>query len=197
MITYYQSYYWLVRLRYFATYTISLSPWTYPSSGRDSLAVVAVHLLKLCCSLCCSPEYLQHAFFILICKSRRRISCNMRYVIDSHRSIELRMERSPRFRVRPAQYWIIRSDCKMEHSPLPAAVHAWEQTCHCSYVIFTSNTDEIVIKNIAVICHYHFRRTFCYNFVNTDTCAKNMATYYCSFIIWAYGFLRGYIGWHS
>ena len=36
---------------------------------------------------------------------------------------------------------------------LPAAVHAWEQTCHfkqCSYVIFTSNTDEIVLK----YCNY-------------------------------------------
>ena len=83
---------------------------------------------------------------------------------------------------------------------LPAAVHVWERTCHfkhCSYVIFTSNTDEIVKKNIAVICHYHFRRTFCYDFVNTNTCVKNTATYYCSFIIWAYGFLQGYIGWHS
>ena len=37
-----------------------------PSSGRYSLAVVAVHLLYLCCSLCCDPEYLQHSFFALI-----------------------------------------------------------------------------------------------------------------------------------
>ena len=37
-----------------------------PSSGCYSLAVVAVHLLKLCCSLCCDPDYLQHAFFALI-----------------------------------------------------------------------------------------------------------------------------------
>ena len=37
-----------------------------PSSGRYSLAVVAVHLLKLCCSLCCDPDYLRHAFFALI-----------------------------------------------------------------------------------------------------------------------------------
>ena len=37
-----------------------------PSSGSYSLAVVAVHLLKLCCSLCCDPEYLQHAFFALV-----------------------------------------------------------------------------------------------------------------------------------
>ena len=32
---------------------------------------------------------------------------------------------------------------------LPAAVHVWERTCHfkhCSYVIFTSNMDEIVKK---------------------------------------------------
>ena len=33
-----------------------------------SRAVVAVHLLKLCSSLCWSPEYLQHAFIILISK---------------------------------------------------------------------------------------------------------------------------------
>ena len=27
-----------------------------------------MHLLKLCCRLCCSPEYLQHAFFVLLYK---------------------------------------------------------------------------------------------------------------------------------
>ena len=37
-----------------------------PRSGRYSLGVVAVHLLKLCCKLCCDPVYLQHAFFALI-----------------------------------------------------------------------------------------------------------------------------------
>ena len=52
------------RLQYFA-YTLSQSHRTYPSSGCYSLAVVAVHLLKLCCSLCCDPDYLQHAFFAL------------------------------------------------------------------------------------------------------------------------------------
>ena len=62
---------------------------------------------------------------------------------------------------------------------LPAALHAWERTCHfthCSYVIFASNTDEIrgvsIVNSIAVICHYHFRRTFRCDFVNTDTCVK-------------------------
>ena len=43
------------------------------------------------------------------------ISCYMPYVIDSPRSIEL--EKSPQFHVHPAQYWIIRPDCRMEHSP--------------------------------------------------------------------------------
>ena len=101
--------------------------------------------------------------------------CYMPYVIDSPRNIEL--EKLPRFRVPTAQYWIIRPDYKMEHSPhglfaLPAALPAWERTCHfkhCSYAILTSNTDEIrggsIVKNIAVICHYHFRRTFRYDFV--------------------------------
>ena len=128
--------------------------------------------------------------------------CYMPYVFDSPRSIEL--EKLPRFRVPPAQYWIIRPDYKMEHSPhglfaLSAALLAWERTCHfkhCSYAIFTSNTNEIrggsIVKNIAVICHYHFRRTFRCDFVNTDWCVKNTATYYCSFIIRAYGFLHGY-----
>ena len=59
------SYYWSTRLQYFA-YTLEQSHLTYPSSGCYSLAVVAVHLLKLCCSLCCDPDYLQHAFFALI-----------------------------------------------------------------------------------------------------------------------------------
>ena len=36
------------------------------SSGCYSLAVVAVHLLKLGCNLCCDPVYLQHAFLVLI-----------------------------------------------------------------------------------------------------------------------------------
>ena len=53
-----------------------------PSSGSYSLAVVAVHLLKLCCSLCCDPEYLQHAFFALIsalCCNRAAITIEVRY----------------------------------------------------------------------------------------------------------------------
>ena len=100
----------------------------------------------------------------------------------------------------PIVKWSTRPYCLFA---LPAALHAWERTCHCkhcSYVIFTSNTDDIrgvsIVRNIAVIYH-HFRRTFRYDFVNTDTCVKNTATYYCSFVIWAYGFLRVYIGWHS
>ena len=86
----------------------------------------------------------------------------------------------------------------------PAALHAWERTCrfkHCSYVILTSNTDGIrgvsIVKNIAAICHYNFRRTFRCDVANTDTCVKNPATYYFSFITCAYGFLQGYVGWHS
>ena len=47
---------------------------------------------------------------------------------------------------------------------------------HCSYVIFTSNMEGIrgisIVKNIAVICHYHFRQTFRCDFVNTDICVK-------------------------
>ena len=43
-------------------------------------------------------------------------------------------------------------------------------------MIFASNTDEIrgvsIVKYIAVICHYHFRRTFRCDFVNTDTCVN-------------------------
>ena len=59
------SYYWSTLLQYFA-YTLSQSHRTNPSSGCYSLAVVAVHLLKLCCSLCYDPDYLQHEFFALI-----------------------------------------------------------------------------------------------------------------------------------
>ena len=129
MITYDKAYYWLIRLRYFA-YTVSPSHWTYPNSGRFSLA-------------CCSPEYLQHSFFVLICKMLHAV-CD--WFASQHWAGDL-----PRFRVPPAQYWIIRPDYKMEHSPhslfaLPAALSGWERTCHfkhCSYAIFTSNTDEI------------------------------------------------------
>ena len=114
-------------------------------------------------------------------KSRRSISCYMPYVIDSPRSIEL--EKSPRFRIRPTQYGIIRQIVKWSTRPhglfaLPAALHARERTCHfkhCSYMIFTSNTDEI--RGVSIVkkyCSYmyHFRRTFRYDFVNTYTCVK-------------------------
>ena len=156
MITYCTSYYWLIRLRYFAAYTVSPSPWTYPSSGCCSLAVVAVYL-KLCCSLCCSPEYLQNAFFVLICKSRRRISsrvfpatCRMWLI----RLAALSWRDRPDFALAllstgsfaPIVKWSTRPHGLLA---LPAAVHVWERTCHlkhCSYVIFTSNTDEIVKK---------------------------------------------------
>ena len=208
MITHYKSYYWLIRFRYFA-YTFSPSPWTYPSGGRYSLAVVAMHLLKLCCSLCCSPEYLQHAFLVLICKILEKYFL-LHAVCDWFASQHWAGEIAPISRS-PCSVLDHSPDCEMEHSPhglfaLPAALHAWERTHHfkqCSYVIFASNTDEIrgvsIVKNVAVICHYHFRQTFRCDFVNTDTCVKNTATYYCSIIIiiWAYGFLHGYIGWHS
>ena len=86
--------------------------------------------------------------------------CYMPHVIDSPRSIEL--EKLPRFRVlstgsfAPIIKWSTRP---MPHGlfALPAA---WERTCHfkhCSYAIFTSNTDEIrggsiVNKNTLETC---------------------------------------------
>ena len=151
MITYCASYYWLIRIRYFAAYTVSPSPWTYPSSGCCSLAVVAVYL-KLCCSLCCSPEYLQNAFFVLICKSRRRISCNMPYALI--RLAALSWRDRPDFALALLSTGSFAPIVKWNTRPhglfaLPAAVHVWERTCHlkhCNYVIFTSNTDEIVKK---------------------------------------------------
>ena len=77
MITYDKSYYWLIRLRYFA-YTVSPSHWTYLNNGRYSLA-------------CCSPKYLQHAFFVLICKMLHAV-CD--WFASQHWAGDL-----PRFRV--------------------------------------------------------------------------------------------------
>ena len=183
VITYYKSYYWLIRFRYFA-YTISPSPWTYPSSGRYSLAAVAMHLLKLCCSLCCSPEYLQHAFFVLICKIQEKYFLLHSAVMWLIRLAALSWRNRPDFAFallstgsfRPIEKWSTRPRGLFT---LPTALHAWERTCHfkhCSYVVFISNTVGIrgasVVKNIAVICHYNFRRTLCCDFVNTDTCVK-------------------------
>ena len=51
-------------VQYFA-YTLSQSPRTYAAAGAIHL-LLWLHLLKLCCSLCCDPEYLQHAFFAFI-----------------------------------------------------------------------------------------------------------------------------------
>ena len=123
MITYYKSYYWLIRLRYFA-YTVSPSHWTYPNSGRYSLMPAVQNI----CSMHSSSWYAK---------------CYMPHVIDSPRSIEL--EKLPRFRVlstgsfAPIIKWSTRP---MPHDlfALPAA---WERTCHfkhCSNAIFTSNT---------------------------------------------------------
>ena len=81
---------------------------------------------------------------------------------------------------------------------LPAALHALERTCyfkHCSYVIFTSYTDGIrgvsIVKNIAVICHYHFRRTFRCDFVNTDTCVHKKIRQHIIVYLW-YGHMVFY-----
>ena len=161
VITYYKSYYWLIRFRYFA-YTVSPSPWTYPSSGRYSLAVVAMHLLKLCCSLCCSPEYLQHAFFVLICKIHEKYFL-LHAVMWLIRLAALCWRNRPDFAFALPSTGSFAPIVKWSTRPhglftLPAALHAWERTCHfehCSYVIFTSNTDGIrgvsIVKNIAVI----------------------------------------------
>ena len=142
-----------------------------------------MHLLKLCCSLCCSPEYLQYAFFVLICKIQEK------YFL-LHAVMWLILLAALSWRNRPDFAFALLSTgsfapiVKWSTRPnglftLPAALHAWERTCHfkhCSYVIFTSNTDGIrgvsIVKNIAVLCHYHFRRTFRCDLVNTDTCVK-------------------------
>ena len=55
----------VVSVAVFRLHPFTVTP-NIPSSGSYSLDVVAVHLLKLCCSLCCDPEYLQHAFLALI-----------------------------------------------------------------------------------------------------------------------------------
>ena len=91
-------------------------------------------------------------------------------------------ENSHWFHVRPDQYWLIHPDCKMEQSPLCSIRPTSCITCmgtdppfnHCSYVIFTSNTNEIrgesLVENIAYTCPYRI---------------KDMATYF-SFSICAY-----------
>ena len=65
-----------------------------PSSGSYSLAVVVVHFLKLCCSLCCDPEYLQHAFFALISalfcsRSWAHAECIFNHIRDTFPANEL------------------------------------------------------------------------------------------------------------
>ena len=83
---------------------------------------------------------------------------------------------------------------------LPAAVHIWERTCHfkhCSYVIFTSNREEIVLKKYCSNMPWSLPANIPLRFCKHQYMCKKYETYYCSFIIWAYGFLQGYIGWHS
>ena len=182
MITYYKSYYWLIRFRYFA-YTVSPSHWTYPSSGCFSLDVVDMHLLKLCCSLCFSLEYLQHVFFVLICKITEKYLL-LHAVMWLIQLTALSWRNRPDFSSALLSTGSFAPIVKWSTHPhglftLSAALRAWERTCHfkhCSYVIFTSNTDGIrgvsIVKHIAVICHYHFRRIFRCDFVNADTCVK-------------------------
>ena len=148
----------MIWLRYFA-YTISSSPWTYPSSGRYSLAVVAVHLLKLCCSLCCRPEYLQHAFFILLCKIQETYFL-LHTIYDWFASQHWAGEIAP----------ISHLPCSVLDQ-LPwlwnGALTPWSiclascTTCmgmDLPYVIFNCNMNEIqgiwIVKSIAFICYY-------------------------------------------
>ena len=196
VITYCKLYCCLFRFQYIA-YTVSPSPWTYPSSGCYSLAVVAMHLLKLCCSLCCSPEYLQHAFFALICKIQEKYFL-LHAVIDSPRpDFAFTLLSTGSFA--PIVKWSTRPHGLFT---LPAALHAWKRTCHfkhCSYVIFTSITDGI--RGVSIVkkyCSYmslslpaNISLRFCKHWY--------MCKYTAAFIIviWAYGFLLGYIGWHS
>ena len=175
-----------------------------------------MHLLKLCCSrdvyvihisgcsLCCSPEYLQHAFFVLICKIQEKyFLLHAVTVIDSPRSWRNR----PDFAFALLSTGSFAPIVKWSTRPhglfaLPAALHAWKRTCHfihCSYVIFTSNTDGIrgvsVVKKYCSYMSLSLPANISVRFCKHWYMCKYTATFII--IIWAYGFLQGYIGWHS
>ena len=205
MITYYKSYYWLIRFRYFA-YTVSSSPWTYPSSGRYSVKFTC------CCGYAFAKTVLQS-----ILQSRIFAACVLRIDLQNPGEVfpatcrDWFASQSWRNRLdfafallstgsfAPIVKWSTRPHGLFT---LPAALHAWKRTCHfkhCSYVIFTSNTDGI--RGVSIVkkyCSYmslslpaNISLRFCKHWY--------MCNYTATFIIiiWAYGFLQGYIGWHS
>ena len=145
-----------------------------------------MHSLKLCCSLYCSPEYLQHAFLVLICKIQEKYFLLHAMALLSTGSFA------------PIVKWSTRPHGLFT---LPAALHAWKRTCHfkhCSYVIFTSNTDGIrgvsIIKKYCSYMSFSLPANISLLFCKHWYMCKYTATF---IIIWAYGFLQGYIGWHS
>ena len=82
-------------------------------------------------------------------------------------------------------------------------LHAWKRTCHfkhCSYVIFTSNTDGIrgvsIVKTDCSYMSLSLPANISLRFCKHWYMCKYTATFII-IIIWAYGFLQGYIGWHS
>ena len=157
-----------------------------------------MHLLKLCCSLCCSPEYLQHVLSVLTCKIQEKYfllhaACD--WFASQHWAGEiapiLRLPCSSTGSFAPSVKWSTRPHGLFA---LPAALHAWARTCHfkhCSYVIFTSNMDEIrgvsIVKILQLYVIFTSVEHFVMIFLNTDTCVK-IRQHYCSFIIWAYFF---------
>ena len=128
MITYNKSYYWLIRFRYFV-YTVSPSPWTYPSSGRYSLAIVAInafaaYILRL------DMQNPREVFPATCCMWLIRLAAlswrnrpDFAFALLSTRSFA------------PIVKWSTRPHGLFT---LAAALHAWERTCHfehCSYSI--------------------------------------------------------------
>ena len=149
-------------------------------------------MIKLCCSLCCSPEYLQHAFFVLICKTQEKYFL-LHAVMWLVRLAALSWRNRPDFAFALLSTGSFAPIVKWSSRPhglftLPAALHAWKRTCHfkhCSYVIFASNTDGI--RDVSIV------KKYC-SYISLSLPANILN---CSFIILAYVFLQGYIGWHS
>ena len=112
--------------------------------GRYSFAVVAVHLLKLCCSLCYRPKYLQHAAFIVListlcCPSSRApaiwISISYTFMRTSCRELKWVWNRADYCRWR--QFWV--------HVIL--IINTWHRW-H-----FTINVRNIDICIVCILCH--------------------------------------------
>ena len=148
------SYNWLFSTQCFA-HTLPQSSWTCPNKRRYSLAIVAVHLLKLCCSLCRSPLYLQHSFFAIITVTS--------FILKSHDAFptkELQWVGMGLKQGRSLSFKTILGACNINCQHLPSlAFHYWCEVYWHFHCLYTLSLYQIVKYNcLCIYCQHPYCR---------------------------------------